>query len=979
MIGLALLWSRLWTERLWYQSIGFESVYTTELVTRTVMFIVGALISGVLVGGSLRLAYRFRPIYAPVSVEQDNLERYREAIDPFRRLAFWVIPGMFGLFSGLAAQSQWQQALLWVHRQPFGQKDPEFGHDIGFYVFTLPWVQFLLSFLTMALVLATLAGAITHYIYGGISLQGRGARTTRAARIHIALLVASLVLLRGVSYWLDRYELLTGDSGKFDGLSYTDQAAVMPTKAILALAAVFCALLFVAAIWTNTWRLPLVGTALLVVLAVVVGGVYPSIIQRFQVGPDEQELETPFIQRNIAATRTAYNLDDTKADDYKPTTDVSEGQLREDAETVPGIRIVDPSVVSPTIRQLQGRVNYYQFPDTLDVDRYDVGGKKVDTVIAVRELDLNGVPDGQRTWVTDHAVYTHGFGVVAAYGNKRNADGEPQFFEKNIPPTGDLGKYEPRIYFGESSPEYSIVGGGNTEREIDYPESGSGGAGEKKTTYKGDGGVQMSSVARRLAYAIKYREYNIMLSDVANPDSRLMDHREPRERVRKAAPWLTLDGNTYPVVTGGRIKWVVEGYTTTAQYPYSQKTSLGGATTDSVTSRSNNVRNIGSGEVNYIRNSVKATVDAYDGSVDLYAWDDKDPILKAWRSAFGGTVKPLSAISGDLMSHMRYPEDMFKVQRDLLGKYHVTSASAFYQGNDFWEVPNDPTQGSKTTTPPYYLSIAMPDQKDPTFSLTSTFKPTGDKQNLSGFMSVDADPGDTPGKKRPGYGKIRLLEMPRNLTIRGPGQFQNEIESSNANTPGFETTLSQFLSIQRQQGSTVRLGNLLTLPVGGGLLYVEPIYVQAKGETSYPLQRIVVASFGNKLAWSATLDDALDELFGGSSGAEAGDADTPTTPDQSGDADPSESPKPSSSSPPSSSSSPSESSKSGTPKPGSAAADVQKYYNEGQAALKKGDWDAYGEAQKKLGQAIQRLAQENPEGGSVDVTPAPSGTPKSSG
>jgi uncharacterized protein len=393
--------------------------------------------------------------------------------------------------------------------------------------------------------------------------------------------------------------------------------------------------------------------------------------------------------------------------------------------------------------------------------------------------------------------------------------------------------------------------------------------------------------------------------------------------------------------------------------------------TNDVVGRPPGVRTLPTDQINYMRNAVKATVDAYTGQVTLYAWDDSDPILQAWRSAFPGTVLDRDQIPSDLLPHLRYPEDMFKVQRDLLGKYHVTSASAFYQGNDFWEVPNDPTQdGKKTTTPPYFLSIAMPGQKSPSFSLTSSFKPTGDRQNLSGYMAVDADPGDQTGKKRKGFGQIRLLEMPRASTIRGPGQFQNEIESSNANTPGFETTLSQFLSIQRQQGSDVVLGNLLTLPVGGGLLYVEPIYVKAKGETSYPLQRIVVASFGNKLAWSATLDGALDELFGGSSGAEAGDADTPTTPDGSGG---SPSPSPSGTSKPK----PSGSSTSTAPG-GSAVQDVQKYYKQGQDALKKGDWKAYGEAQKKLGEAIRKLAAENPNGGSVDVTPAPSGTPKSS-
>ncbi|WP_245633142.1 UPF0182 family protein [Luteipulveratus mongoliensis] len=976
VIVLALLWSSIWTEKLWYDSVGYSSVFRTELTAKTSMFIVGGVLTAVLIGVSLVLAYRHRPIYAPTTPEQDNLDRYRELLDPFRKAAFVAVPILFGLFAGVAAQAQWKLPLLWINRQSFGQKDPEFGLDIGFYVFTLPLLQFLVSFLTMALILSLVAAVLTHYVYGGISLQGKGPRTTGAARVHLSLLLAGIVLLRALSYWLDRYDLTTNDGRLFTGIGYTDQHAVLPTKAVLALAALLCAALFISTIWTRTWRLPLLGTGLLVVCAILIGGIYPALIQNFSVRPSEQTREAPFIKRNIDATRAAYGLTATKAQDYQPKTNAAAGQLRKDAATVPGIRIVDPAVVSPTYRQLQGRVPYYQFPDSLDVDRYKLGGQTVDTVIAVRELDLDGVPSAQRNWVNDHSVYTHGFGLVAAYGNKRTADGEPQFFERDIPPVGGLGKYEPRVYFGESSPTYSIVGGtkGGAPRELDYPDSATGG--EKKTTYQGKGGVKVGSFARKLAYAVKYRQYNLMLSDVVNGDSKLLDHREPRERVKRVAPWLTLDGNAYPVVVDGRIKWVVDGYTTTSRYPYSQLASIGDVTSDSLTNRSQTVRSVEGGQVNYIRNSVKATVDAYDGSVDLYAWDDKDPILKAWSKAFGNTVKPLSKIDGDLMSHLRYPEDMFKVQRELLARYHVTEPSQFYQGNDAWQVPTDPTQVRAAgqqgpVTPPYYLSIAMPGQTAPAFSLTSTFIPTGDRTNLSGFMAVDADAGSDTGKKKPGYGTIRLLEMPRASTIKGPGQFQNELESSNVNSSDFTLTLSQFL---QQNRSTATLGNLLTLPVGDGLLYVEPIYIQAGGANAYPLQRIVVTSFGNKLAWSATLDGALDTLFGGNSGASAGDAGTtPTpTPGTSPSPSPSGSPSPSTSAPPGSG-------PTGNLTPQQQAVqDIQKAYSDGQAALKKGDFAAYGEAQKRLNEAIQRAVKANPNGGSITVSPTPSTTPSPS-
>ncbi|WP_414695820.1 UPF0182 family protein [Oryzihumus sp.] len=958
LVVLVILASQLWTEVLWFDSIGFERVFTTELTTKILLFVGGGLLTAGLVASSLVIAYRQRPVYAPVSPEQQNLDHYREMLDPVRKLGTVGIPVVLGLFAGSAAASQWQTWLLWANRVPFGRKDAQFGLDIGFFVFTLPWLRFLIGFLTMALVLATAAAALTHYVYGGLRLQGRGERTTTAARIHLSLLLAALVLVRAASYWLDRYSLTTQDSRLITGITYTDAHAVMPTKAILAVAAVMCAALFVATIWTKSWRLPIVGVSLLVVCAVVVGGIYPALVQSLKVKPSEKSLEAPYIDRNIKATREAYGLTTAQVQPYKAETTVSQGQLRNDADTIPGIRLVDPAMVSPTFKQLQAVKSYYQFPDALDVDRYTVDGKLNDTVIAVRELDLAGVPDSQRGWVNDHTVYTHGFGVVAAYGNKRGDDGQPVFFEQNIPPSGALGTFEPRVYFGESSPDYSIVGGpaNGPKRELDYPDSSANG--QQNTTYTGKGGVAIGSFLRQAAYAIKYRELKIMLSDTVNSQSRILDDRTPRERVQKVAPWLTLDGNPYPAVIDGRIQWIVDGYTTSSNYPYSRLQSIDNATSDSLTSRSTAVTALEQGQVNYIRNSVKATVDAYDGSVHLYAWDNQDPLLKAWSKAFPGTIEPMSAISGSLMAHLRYPEDLFKVQRLMLARYHVTDAGSFYGGQDFWRVPSDPTQEQKVVDqPPYYLSVAMPGQSSPAFSLTTTFMPQGDRQVLAGFMAVDSDAGSTTGQRRAGYGAMRLLELPRDTTVRGPGQVQNDIESSNIGSPRFTQTLSQFLSLNRQGGSHVDLGNLLTLPVGGGLLYVEPIYVSGTAGSSYPLSRVVVVAFGDKLAWSDTLTGALDGLFGGNAGAVAGDSGSgaTTTPPSTGTGTGSSTAL------------------------AKALADAQRAYAAGQDALKKGDFAAYGQAQKDLQDAIARAVAAQPKGGSVTVTPSPSATAKPSG
>ncbi|WP_194288561.1 UPF0182 family membrane protein [Ornithinicoccus halotolerans] len=954
----------LWTDLLWFTEAGYRQVLTTRLLTQAALFVIAGGLSGLLVWSSLWLAYRHRPVYAPASPEQENLDRYRAALEPVRRLVFVGVPVVLGLFAGSAGAAQWQTVLLWLNRQPFGQTDPEFGIDIGFFVFTVPWLEVLVSFATLVLGLAVIAALLTHYVYGGLQLQGPGQRTTPQARVHLAVLLALLIAVRGVAYWLERYTLMTTQHERITGMTYTDVNAVLPTRGVLAIAALLCAAFFVATIWTKAWRLPIIGLVGLVVIAVVVGGIYPSLIQSLRVRPSEAALEEPYIQRAIDATLQAYQLEDSEVQPYNAETEATPGQLRDDAATIPGIRIVDPSIVSPTFRQLQGVRNYYQFPDALDVDRYELDGETVDTVVAVRELNLDGVSEGQRNWVNDHTVYTHGFGLVAAYGNQRSSGGEPIFYQRNIPPEGELGDFEPRIYFGEYSPTYSIVGAPEdaTPQELDYPDSESE-TGETRNTYQGDGGVPIGSTLRQLAYAIKYRQVEILLSEQVNSESQILDHREPRERVERVAPWLRLDGNPYPAVVGDRIKWIVDGYTVTAEYPYSQMQQLGTVTTDALVTGAQNVRSIGGGDVNYIRNSVKATVDAFDGSVDLYAWDEEDPILQAWSSAFEGTVQPMSEISGELMGHLRYPEDMFKVQREIMSRYHVESAAAFFGGQDFWQVSEDPSASgdSQVSMPPYYLSIAMPGQEEPTFSLTSTFIPQGERQNLVGYMAVDADAGDQSGQRRDGYGQVRMLELPRDTTVMGPGQFQNEIESSNVNSEAFSPTLSQFLSLNRQQGSNVQIGNLLTLPVGGGLLYVEPVYVSAATGSSFPLQRVVVVAFGNDLAWSDTLDGALDELFGGDSGATAPDegtgAEEPIDPGEAPGGQPGDDGAPADDD-------------EQTEEPGGeptgdlagAIADIEEAYQDGKEALREGDWSGYAEAQERLQEAIDRAIQSQPEG-----------------
>jgi uncharacterized membrane protein (UPF0182 family) len=782
--------------------------------------------------------------------------------------------------------------------------------DISFFAFRLPFWQTLIGWGISTLVLAVIASVAVHYLYGGIRLQVQEDRTTVAARLQLSILLGTIVLLKAVAYWFDRYALALKESKIITGLTYTDVNAVLPAKAILAGIAIVCALLFFANIVRRSWVLPAAGTALLVISSVLIAGLYPAAIQNFQVKPSESSKEAPFIQRNIESTRAAYGLEDVTVTDYQATLSASSGQLANDAATIANIRLMDPNVLSSTFRQLQQIRPYYSFPESLDVDRYTVNGVKRDVVVAVRELNIAGNPS--RNWINDHLVYTHGFGFVAAYGNERDADGKPSFTVGNLPPTGTLGKFEPRVYFGENVPDYSIIGGVKTDTpvEFDYPDDASAN-GQKNYTYSGSGGVPVGSLLNKVVFALKYQEQRILLSSLINKDSKILFERNPRERVAKVAPWLTLDGDPYPALVDGKILWIVDGYTTSAGYPYSRQTSLSNATADALTTNSASIATQSNRTVNYIRNSVKATVDAYNGTVTLYQWDDKDPVLKTWSKAFPGAITPKSEISKDLLEHIRYPEDMFRVQRDILSSYHVKTAAAFYGGQDFWRVPRDPSTfgGGASAQPPYYLTLQMPGAKTPSFSLTTPFVPRGGRENLSAFAVVNSDPG-------PDYGKITVLQLPRNTNIAGPSQVASNFEA--------KPEVANSLSLLRRGGSDVVLGNLLTLPVGGGLLYVQPVYVKATSNTSaYPLLQKVLVSFGDQIGYDDTLKGALDQVFGGNSGTNAGNTTTGGT--------------------------------TGTTTNSSLAnslASAKKAYADGLAALAKGDFAEYDKAQKRLKSAL---------------------------
>jgi len=932
LVGLLLVLgvlTALYTDLLWFRSIGYSSVFTTRLRTQLLLFALFGLLLAVVVGANMVIAYRLRPPFRPMSLEQQNLERYRVAVEPYLTPLLLVGMGVLGVLGGLSAAGRWRTWLLWRNAVPFGQRDAQFHRDISYFAFTYPFQRFILGFVFFALILSLLAAALVHYLFGGLRLQTPGDRVSPAAQAHLSVLMGLFVLLKAVAYYLDRYGLAFSARGVVTGPSYTDVNAVLPAKTILVFVAVICAGLFFVTLFSNRWLWPAVGLGLMVLLAVLIGGVYPAIIQRFQVAPSEANKEAPYISRNIEATKRAYMLDGVEPRSYAGVGAGDPGKIRQDKATLPNIRLLDPNELQQTFQSLQSLKTFYGFADTLDIDRYTVGGRQTDQVVAVRELNPAGLPTNN--WINQHLVYTHGYGFVAAPGTQVDSEGRPLFSAKNLPQEGSIDVKEPRVYFGEDSPVYSVVGSpaGAAPQELDFP-SDENADGQVKNSYAGKGGVAMGSGFRKLLYAFHFRDKNLLLSNGINDASRILYVRNPRDRVQKVAPYLKLDGDPYPAVVDGRILWILDGYTSSDGYPYSQRSTLGEVTRDSTVTTSDAVTAQPRDQVNYIRNSVKATVDAFDGTVKLYAWGPRDPVLLTWMRAFPNTVSPKTDISPALEAHLRYPEDLFKVQRELLTKYHVDRPLDFYNGTDFWKVPPDPTQkGTSVSQPPYYLTIALPGSDKASFSLTSPLV-AKNRPNLTAFLSVNSDPAD--------YGKMTLLELPRNVQVNGPGQVANNFES--------DTTAAQQLTLLRGGGSKTVEANLLTYPVGGGLLYVQPIYVQAlSGEGSYPSLKRVFVGFGDKIAFMPTLGSALDEVFG---------AEGPTTPPDGG-------------------TSPPPGGTGGNAALRQAIAEANAAFVAGQNALKTGDFAAYGAAQARLQAALARAAAAS--GSTSGTTPTPSPAP----
>jgi uncharacterized protein len=849
------------TNVLWFRSVHVDDVYGRILGAQILLFVVFGGLTALAVAASLVALIKRRPTLRPDArrVWRSRFRRY----EPRVRIWLIVVVALYlGVHVGTRAGNRWATYVLWRHAQPWHRTDPQFHRDISYYVAVLPFHRMVVSYLSSIVGICLVVTIVGGYLYGAFRFRprGPGSRVTRAFKAQVSVLLGLFLLLKAASFWLGRYALTTSGRGPVTGLSYTDTHAVLPARTILVVVAVLCAALLFANVGLNRLRWGVLGVVVLYAASYVLGGLYPSLVYRYREQPSAATLDRTTIEHNQAATLSAFGLDQRVTTQQFGTTSGTTSAAT--AQRSAQIRLLDPNELTPTFNVKQELQAYYSFKSTLDIDHYPIQGRDQDVAIAVRELNLSGI--SRETWANKHLVYTHGYGVVAAPTDTMDEKtGTPDFINGGLPPQNQIPVSQPRIYFGQNSPAYSIVGqpkGSTKKLEFDHPGDGGGTQSGAHTTYGGDGGVPVGSRFTRFLYAVKLHDPNIFFSGDVNSGSQLLTVRNPRSRVAKVAPWLTLDGDVYPAVVDGRVQWIVDGYTSSSSYPDSQRVDLRTATSSSLTKSGSTVVQPNR-SVNYLQNSVKAVVDAYTGRVTLYEWNQAnqpDPLLKTWEDAFPGLVKPESDIPQALLPHLRYPQDLFNVQRLLLTQYHVTDPGDFYNGSAFWKVPNDPTVaatnslnsggngGGSPTLPSAYMSLA-PSGDGPSVYSLSTPMVTLNYRDLAGFLSVNATPG-------PDYGKFTLLRFPAGQQFESPAQIQNDIESDN--------TISKALTLQRGGNSKVVLGNLLTIPLAGKVLYVEPVYTQAQGGDSFPILRHVIAVYGDgQPAFRSTLDEALTQAI----------------------------------------------------------------------------------------------------------------------
>ncbi len=947
--------ARFYTDYLWYDSLDRVDVFRGVLLTQILLAALFTAVAAAVLVVNLVIADRLAPSERIPGPEEQMIERYRSIVGARIWLLRIGVGLLFGLLAGVPVSGRWQQWLLFRNGGDFGVADAQFGVDVGFYVFRLPFLTFLADWFFAVVVVALLITVVSHYVNGGIRLQAQGRRVTAQVKLHVSVLLALLALLKAVSYWLDRYTITTSTRGAVDGATYTDVKAQLPAIYLLILISVLAAVLLVLNVWQRGWRLPVIAVGLWALVAVVAGTAYPAVLQRLYVDGRRSELERPYVQRNIEASRIAYGLDAATGLERQSFTagTVTEDDVKASVSSLEATRLLDPDRVIDTFRNTQTRERYYQF-NSLDTDRYMIDGKLTPVVIGARELRTEGQESG---WENRHLAYTAGYGVAIAPANKIGSDGRPFVLDAT---TGAPKIERSMLYFGEDLPAYAVVGTLRSEGE----KSLDGGV----ARYEGTGGVQLSSFVRRAAFALRFGEWNIFASGLITDTSRILHERDVRDRARALAPFLDLDANPYPVVADGRILWVIDAYTTTDRYPYAQMAD----TSDQVDG--SDLRK----PFNYVRNSVKAVVDAYEGSVTFYVTDPSDPIVRAYRSAFPGLFTALGDASPDLIAHFRYPADLFRVQTTMWGRYHVDDPVLFLDGN----LTLNPTQAvpfsqegdrvttaapvpgvsvlstptRRTRTAPSWAVMQQPGSDRSEFVVWRTFElrdPNDARKELKAFMTGALVDGAVP--------KLRVFDLP-DPAPDGPAIIDSDIRK----------TFAQELSLLDQRGSRVEFGALQAVPVGDGLAWVRPWFVRAEGGTQVPELQFVSVTVGKSSKRGRTLEEALQQSFntdpgfttvvaGSGTGTGGGGTDGGTTPTTT-------------TTPVTTVPSPTTTAPAGSVEELLAQAD--RLYAEAQAAYQRGDltvWkqkleQAYARAAQAASQAIGRPVTARPAAGSTTAS-----------
>jgi hypothetical protein len=851
--------SGFFVDLLWFREVDYSSVFWGILRAKAVLALVFGLVFFALLLTNLLIVRRLTPRFRPITLEQEIVERYRMMMEPYLRWLLPVFALVIAFFVGLGVTSQWSTFLLWRNSGgvSFGTQDPLFHRDVSYYVFSLPWLRFVQGWLFSALVGVTVITALAHYLWGGIRPQapgGLGDKVTPQVKAHLSVLLGLILLVKAWGYYLGTFDLLTSLRGVVAGASYTDVNAQLPALRILIFIALACAVLFFVNIRMRGWALPVIAVGLLALVSVVAGAAYPAFVQSFRVNPQELQRERPYIGRNIEATRAAFGLDRIVPQARPVGPAVTEEDIRADSATISNVRLWRPDVLIDNFKSLQRIRQYYEFFD-VDVDRYTVNGQRRVLMLSAREVSQDGIPGGGGSWQNRHITYTHGFGAVASQVNTATTEGAPAFTLQDIPPVGEpqLSENGQRVYYGEGEDvPYVLV---NTQAsELDYQGAEEGEDQTKTFRYTGTGGIPVGGLLQRALFAWQYKDVNLLISGLIDGDSRILINRDIEQRVPKAAPFLEFDGDPYAAIVDGELVWIWDAYTTTAEYPYSQPLEIG-----NVISQGTGSAPRLSGSVNYLRNSVKVVVNAYDGSMTYYASDVNDPIIEVWSKAFPELFASLDEASSDLLSHFRYPENLFQVQTAQYTNYHVVDPNVFYGKQDFWAIPTDPTiVGDAVAMRPYYVLMRLPGETDETFVLITPFTPEG-RQNMVAWMAAKSDPGDD-------YGEIVDFQFPSGVNVDGPTQVFSRINQ--------DARFSAERTLLGQGGSVVRFGDFLVIPVADSLLYVQPVYVESTQANAIPeLKRVVVVN-GLQIGIGANLREALSDSLGepvpGGGGGEPG-------------------------------------------------------------------------------------------------------------